>query len=356
MTQRAISLDNNFDVAIIGAGPAGLAVGNELQRAGYRTVLFDKGALGSAIADFPTFMQFFSTKDLLEIDHFPLTIAGEKPTRREYLVYLHRFAQDKSLDVRPQHLAQRIEKLSDEQGGGFRVEIEAFREGPLEVRARYVVIATGAWDNPVRLNIPGEDLPHVSHRYKEAFPYIGRRVLVVGGRNSAIEVALELWRAGADVSLSYRRFDFTGAGLKYWIVPDIENRLANNEIHGHLGTVPVEIRRDSVRLREVRGEREYDIPADFVLCMTGYRPDLRLLTDSGVAFDPQTSAPLFDPETLESSVPGLFLAGVMLQGNISGKIFIENSRHHGPQILAGIRQREGASSASLKVEVSAAQG
>jgi thioredoxin reductase (NADPH) len=330
----------DLDVAIAGAGPAGLAVANELRRAGYSAALFDKGALASAIADFPTFMRFFSTKDLLEIDRFPLNIAAEKPSRQEYLVYLHRFARDKGLDVRAQHEVKRVQKLPEEDGGGFALAIESAGKGPLEVRARWVVIATGAWDNPAMLGIPGEGLPKVSHRYREAFPYIGRKTLVVGGRNSAIEVALELWRAGADMDLSYRRFDFSGAGLKYWIVPDIENRLANNEIRGHLGTVPVQIGPGFVRLREVRGGREYEIENDFVLCMTGYRPDLGLLGESGVAFDPETSVPAHDPDTFESNVPGLFLAGVMLQGNISGKIFIENSRHHGERIVEGLRRRE----------------
>jgi thioredoxin reductase (NADPH) len=334
------------EIAIIGAGPAGLAVADTLQAAGHEVVLFDRGAVGQAVAEYPTFMTYFSTRELLELGGLPMTIASIKPTRQEYLVYLNRFVQSRGLDVRTYVAVESLERDVSDPAHPFRLRLMSSHHGAGEARARFVVIANGSWDHPNRLAIPGDDLPKVSYRYTEPYPYIGRRVLVVGGRSSAIETALDLWRNGATVDLSYRRTSFEGRGVKYWLRPDIENRLKNGEIHDHLGTIPVEFRPDSVRLRKVDTGEEYDIPNDFVFAMTGYMPDFSLLRGAGIEIDEATGTPRHDPETYESNVPGLFLAGVILQGNISGHIFIENSREHGGPILRGVARRAAAAVAA----------
>ena len=335
------------DVVVVGAGPAGLAVAEHLQREGVaRCIIVDKGAVAEAISQYPAFMTFFSTRELLELGGMPLTIPHEKPTRREYLAYLQRFVQHHGLDVRPGMDVRDVRRVPGRQPGqpgAFEVmahptQAAPATPGPVTYRSRFVVLATGAWDHPQMLGIPGEDLPKVSHRYTESHRYIGRRVMVIGGRNSAVELALELYRAGAHVDLSYRRTSFDGHGLKYWLRPDIDNRLKKGEIGNHLGTVPVSIAPDHVRLRRLDDGHEYTVGNDFVLCMTGYLPDTGLLKRSGVTVDDATRCPTFDPATLESNVAGLFVAGVLLQGNMSGHVFIENSRDHGLPIAAGMRQ------------------
>lgn len=334
----------NSDILIVGAGPAGLAVGDELQRAGYSVILLDKGAVAEAISQFPTFMTFFSTKDLLELDNFPLTIVGEKPSRREYLAYLSRFVKDRELNIQTRHEVTSIDRtpgLSPGEEGAFRVFARAYRaEKPIEFTARYIVIASGAWDNPNMLRVEGESLPHVTHRYREAHPYVGKRVLVVGGRNSAVEIALELFRAGADVHLSYRRDTIDGYGVKYWLKPDINNRLEKGEIGAHLGTTPVKFAPDHTMLKRLDSGEEYRLETDAVICMTGYSPNPMLLRGCGVEVDAETRRPTFDPETHETNIPGIYMAGVIMQGNMSGHIFIENSRDHGAVILEALKARD----------------
>ncbi|MBI5153868.1 YpdA family putative bacillithiol disulfide reductase [Candidatus Poribacteria bacterium] len=323
-----------IDTLIIGGGPAGLAVANTLAEAGLEPLVIERGPVGHHISQYPTFMQFLSTRDLLEIGGFPLTITEEKPSRRQYLAYLSRFAADRRLPVRTY---TSVEAVEPRPAGGFRVTIHP-RGGAAEVlSARAVVVACGAFENPRMLGVPGEDLEKVTHRFTEPHPYAGHRVLIVGGRNSAIETALILWRSGADVTLSYRREALRGHGIKYWLLPDIENRLKNGEIHGCVGTTVRRIDWRTVTLARSDGT-EFDIANDFVICHTGYDPPVGFLRSMGIEVEDGTNIPRHDPETLETNVPGLFVAGTIIAGNVSGRVFIENSRYHGELILKGLNR------------------
>lgn len=321
-----------LDIAIIGAGPGGLAVANTLQRAGFSVRVFERGCIAQSISEYPTFMRFFSTRELLEIDGYPLTIVDEKPSRAEYLRYLARFAEDRRIPVRTYTEVLGVRRLAD---GTFETTIKPMGGHEEAVASRFVVVACGGWENPVPLGVPGEELPKTTHRFTETHPYYGKRVLVVGGRNSAVETALILHRAGARVAISYRRGSFDGAGLKYWLRPDIENRIQSGEIEGHLETDVVRIEWDHVVLRRKDGG-EYPVANDFVIACTGYAPPAGFLRSLGIEVDPDTNIPAHNAETLETNVPGLFVAGVIIAGNVSGRIFIENMRTHGENILRRI--------------------
>lgn len=319
------------DIVIVGAGPAGLATANTLQQAGYSVLVLDKGPIAAHIAQYPTYMTFFSTSDLVEIGGLPLILPHDKPTRQEYLNYLRRFVKEKRLQVKTGFEVEAIEG----EKGKFTVKGEdRFGEG-FEVNGSRVVLATGAYDTPIMLNVPGEDLPKVSHYFTEVHPYFGSRVLVVGGRNSAVETALELWRSGIEVSILHRNAQF-GSSVKYWILPDIENRIKSGEIKAYRPARVLEIKPHSVVL-QVEGEAPQEIQNDFVLALTGYRPNPNFLAPLGINVDPKTSRPSHNPATLESNRPGVYLCGVMLAGNVSSEIFIENSRTHGDLILAHLR-------------------
>lgn len=318
----------NSDIAIVGGGPAALASAHTLQSAGRRVVVLEKGCLAAHVARFPTFLKFFSTPDLLELAGFPLIITQEKPTREEYLNYLRRFVREMKLDVRMGHEILGME----EANGAFRLTGRDRTDQVFEVRAEKVILATGAYDTPQRLGVPGEDLPKVSHYFEEVHSYFGSKVLIVGGKNSAVETAMELWRAGVhDVSICHRDVKF--GSLKYWLEPDIENRIKNGEIKAYRPYRIVEITPKSVRLQSGRLPVQ-EIENDFVLAMTGYRPNPDFLARFGISTDPENGRPVHDPTTLESERPGVYMVGVMLAGNVSGEIFIENSRTHGEQILA----------------------
>ena len=321
-----------LDSLIIGGGPAGLAVANTFARAGVSYRVIEKGQIGHHVSQYPTFMRFYSTRDLLEIDGFPLTITDEKPSRRQYLMYLTRFAKDRRLSIRTYTDVRGVQRRTD---GGFDVRTRAQSGAEETIPAASVVVACGAFAGPRTLGVPGEELAKVSSRYTEAHPYVGHKVLIVGGRNSAAEVALELWRAGVDVSLSYRGTELRG--IKYWLRPDLENRLKNGEIRGHLGTTVKRIDWDSVTLENDDGG-ETVIENDFVLTLIGHNPPVDFLRSMGIELEPETNIPHHDPETLETNVPGLFVAGVITNGNVSGKVFIENSRHHGELIVPQLKE------------------
>lgn len=322
-------------IAIIGGGPAGLATANTLQSAGHATIVFDKGSIANHVSQYPTHMNFFSTPDLLELGGLPLIVTREKPTLGEYLNYLRRFVKETRLDVRTGHeITGMTGEIGDFELQGVDRTGEAF-----EVRAERVVLATGGYATPRMLDVPGEDLPKVSHYFSEVHPYFGSKVLIVGGKNSAIETALELWRAGVDVAMCHRGSEFKGH-VKYWLLPDIENRIKNGEIPIYRPARVVEIRPKSVVL-EKEGEAPIEIENDFVLALTGYIPDPDFLVRFGVRCDPKTCVPAFDSETLQTERPGVFMVGVMLAGNASGAIFIENSRTHGEQILKHLEKRSG---------------
>lgn len=322
-----------FDALILGAGPAGLAVANSFHKQGLNYIALDKGPLAAHVQKFPPYMDFFSSRELLEIDGFPLAIPETKPNRRQYVTYLNHFWSSRDLNVRTYTEVTNVSREAD----GFRVATKTIHGHEETLKARTVVVACGAYESPRMLDVPGEDLPHVSHYFTEPNDYYRRRVLVVGGRNSAIEAALLLYRSGARVALSYRRHDFNESGIKYWMRPDIENRLKQDQIANYLGTNVKRIDPDHVTLIRDDGS-EVPVAADFVLLMTGYLPPYSFLERIGVRRDPETGIPYHDPATLETPTPGLFVAGVITGGNISGKVFIENCRHHGDLIAPRVQE------------------
>jgi thioredoxin reductase (NADPH) len=325
------------DVIIIGGGPAGLAVANTLQEAGLDCIIYEKGALADAVARFPTFMKWFSTAANLELSDYPLIITDEKPTREEYLNYLRRFVQNKNLRIFTYHEVKHVKALGDSSGcSSFEVSgVDQWGER-FAATSRYVVVANGAFDHPQRLGIPGEELPKVSHYFQEVHPYVNTKVAVVGGRSSAVETALLLFRAGAEVTMIHRGPNI--GPVKYWLQPDIENRLKCGDIAGYLNSHLSEIRRHEIVIETPHGQSV--LPNDYVLLMTGYQPDIALLTEMGIEIEPVTKRPKHDPATLESNVPGIYIAGVITAGNISSEVFIENSRHHGELILNSIKAKK----------------
>lgn len=333
--------EEQLDVLIVGAGPAGLSCAVGLERAGYRYRVLDKGGVVDTIQRMPTQMVFFTTPELLEIGGMPMVSVGSKPTRAEALMYYRRVVDALGLEVRPYEKAV----CFSGRDGDFAVDTERTTgAGGRRYRARKLVLATGIYDHPRRLGIPGEDLPKVSHYYGEAHPYHGCDVAVIGGANSAAEAALELYRAGARVTLIHRRAALA-KGLKYWVAPDIGNRLRNGQIEGRLQTEVVEVLPDRLRLRHTETGEESEIPNDFVLALIGYDADEAFLTGLGIELDPETRKPRLDPATLESNVPGLYVAGVLVAGNENNKVFIENGRFHGERITAALARALGAPSA-----------
>lgn len=326
-----------MDIAIVGAGPAGLAAAATFAKAGYTVALFEKGSIADAISRFPWYMHWFSTADRLELDGMPLIIRDEKPTREEYLVYLRRFVRERQLDVRTRHLVDGVVRV--DTGPGFIVHGHDGRDRAFRETCRYAVIATGAFDHPQMLGVPGEELPKVSHYFTEVHPYAGTRVAVIGGSNSAAETARLLWRAGAEVTLVHR-----GAALrtlKYWLQPDIENRIQNGEIAAHFSTRVAAIGPDDIVLVGEDGKMR-TLANDYVLAMTGYQPDVDFLDRAGIVVDLATKRPSHDTTTLETDVEGLYVAGVATAGNVSGEVFIENSRTHGEMILRSFVRKEAA--------------
>jgi thioredoxin reductase (NADPH) len=325
-----------LDLAVVGAGPCGLAVGVAAKRAHLGCSLFDRGPVVASLMRYPLYMTFFSSPDKLEIG-VPFVTAGDKPTRREALTYYRRVAEHFELDVRQYHEVVRVQRAS--AGAGF--ELVAQHPGmaePETVRCAHVVYATGYFESPNLLGVPGEDLPHVSHYFVEPHPFWQQRVVVVGGGNSAVEAALELTRVGATVTIVH----FLGEldrGVKPWVLPDIVNRIKEGRVAARWCSRVVEITRSHVHVRrEPDGDIEL-IPADFVLALTGYRADLRLLRSIGVAVDDTSGIPRHDPATMQTNVPGVYIAGVLASGFDANKIFIENGREHGGRICAHIKSK-----------------
>jgi bacillithiol disulfide reductase len=320
------------DVLIVGAGPSGLATAIAAGAAGLDYEVLEKGALVNSIFNFPRNMVFFTTPELLEIGGLPFVTPYEKPTQWEALRYYRRVTDSFGLRISLGEELLGLERLGE---GSFRLTSRT-AEGERTRDARNVVLATGYYDHPNRLGVPGEDLPHVFHYYDEPHPYYRKRVVVVGGKNSAAIAALELHRAGATVTLVHRRADLA-ASIKYWIRPDIENRLKEGTIAARFDSRVVAIRTASVDVEGLKGAEE--IPADAVFLMTGYTPDVEPLRRVGVTVDPSTLRPDHDPETLETNVPGLFIAGALASGRETSRIFIENGRFHGEAIVRTIRGR-----------------
>ena len=329
---------DRLDLAVVGAGPCGIAVGTAAAREGLSAVLFDKGCITNSIVDYPWYMTFFSTARMLEIGDVPFTIPNSKPTRREALAY-YRFVVDHwDLDVRQY---EEVLQVSGQEGD-FRLTTRTAAGEERAFRARAVVVATGGFHAPNLLDVPGEDLPKVRHYYHEPYPYFDQDVLVVGAGNSAVESALEMFRNGVRVSLVHF-LDRIDKGVKPWVVPDIENRLERGEIPVYWEHRVAEVKPGSVVLRSEEDGALTEIPNDFVLAMTGWRADPRLLRSLGVGIDGETGIPNHDPETMETNVPGVYIAGVLAAGNNANKIFIENGREHGGQIVRALtRARAGA--------------
>ena len=325
-----------LDVLIVGAGPAGLAVAIAATEAGLEYEVVEKGVLVNSIYHFPRNMVFFTTAELLEIGGLPFVTPYEKPTQAEGLKYYRRVADAYALRVAMDERVTAIRPGTEAGAPSFVVESR--RDGDERTRrARHVVVATGYYDHPNLIGVPGEGLPHVFHYYREAHAYYRRKVVVVGGKNSAAIVALELFRAGATVTLVHRGAQL-GASVKYWIRPDIENRIKEGSIAARFETRVMEIRADAVVVEGPRGRNE--IEAEAVFLLTGYHPDCVLLTGAGVRVDEATLVPEHDPRTLETGVPGLYLAGAIVSGRETGRIFIENGRFHGQAIVESIRSRQ----------------
>lgn len=321
-------MSGKTDIVVVGAGPCGLGVGVAAARRGVPCRIIEKGCVTRAISLYPTYGHFFSTADKLELGGLPFISTDDKPTRVEALKYYRRVVQHFDLDVRQYEEVHAVEG----QPGDFVVRSRS-ADGEQEHRARRVVIATGYFDTPNLLDVSGEDLPKVSHWFREAAPYFQQDCIVVGAGNSAVEAALDLYRAGARVTLVHF-LDSLDDGIKPWIRPDIETRLEKGEIQVRWNARITEIRRTSVLLRDERTGETETLPNDFVFAMTGWTPDPILLRKIGVSIDPETHVPAHDPETYETDVPGVHIAGVLVSG--SNQTFIENGREHGPKIVEAL--------------------
>jgi thioredoxin reductase (NADPH) len=324
----------SFDIAVIGAGPCGIAVGAAARKAGLSVVLFDKGPVAASLVDYPYYMRFFSTSDRLEIAGIPWAIPEKNPSRREALVYYRSIAQHFELNVR------QYEKVEDVAGqeGSFRLRTRKMTGSEESCEATRVVMATGGFHTPNMLDVPGEATSKVLHYYREPYPFFDQDVLVVGGSNSAVEASLELFRNGARVTLVHF-LDKLDKGVKSWVLPDITNRLEHGDIRVYWEHRVAEIRPESVLLREEGTGTVTEVKNDWVLALTGWRPNPTLLRDIGVQIDEETGIPRHDPLTMETNVPGVFIAGVLAAGNDANKIFIENGRAHGEQIVRAITAR-----------------
>lgn len=323
---------NIHDLIIIGGGPTGLNCAIAAERAGIDYLVLEKGVLVNSIYHFPVNMTFFSTSKLLEIGETPFISHGEKPTRREALEYYRRLQQSFGLRVRTYETVQRMEQLRDTRQGQYRIFTD---KGQYETHS--VVVATGFYDTPRLMNVRGESLPKVKHYYDDAHPYVGQKVLVVGAANSACQVALEIWRKGAQVTMAIRD-DKIYKGVKYWIKPDIENRIQEGSIKAYFNSSVQEIRPREAVLQTPEGTLTID--NDWVLAMTGYVPNYTLLENLGLDIPgEEPRIPIHNPDTLEASLPNVYLAGVLCAGMETSKLFIENTRDHGELIISQVKKR-----------------
>ena len=324
----------SLDLVVVGGGPAGLAVAIAAHQAGLRYAVVEKGVLVNSIFFFPRQMVFFTTPDLLEIGGLPFVTPYEKPTQAEALKYYRRVCDTYEIELA---LGEEATSLRATDSGFALTTRRVADEAVVLRQAANVVLATGYYDHPNALGVPGEDLPHVSHYWTEAHAFYRRHVVVVGGKNSAAIAALELYRAGASVTLVHRG-DRIADSVKYWIKPDIENRIKDGAVKACFGTLIVEIRPDAVVV-EKDGVQD-ELAADAVFLLTGYTPDVSLLREAGAHVDPESLVPEHDPDTLETSVPGLFVAGALASGRFTSRIFIENGRFHGEAIVRTIAARQ----------------
>ncbi len=326
------------DVMIIGAGPTGLACGIEAEKNKLEYLIIEKGCIVNSITNFPVHMTFFTTPELLEIGGLPFVSSYDKPTRHEALKYYRRVADTYRLKLR---LYETVLSVTGKDES-FQIRTKTRDGEPLIYLTRKVVLATGYYDIPNELGVPGEQLAKVYHYYSEPHPYYGMDVAVIGGKNSAAIAALELYRTGARVTLIHRDKELSNS-IKYWIRPDIENRIKNHEITAFFETSVVEIAERYIRLRN-RGGNTWELKNDFVFAMTGYRPDLEFFQSIGIHLEPTGQKPLYHENTFESHVPGVYLAGVVVAGMNTNEVFIENGRFHGEIIIKDICRALGKNS------------
>jgi bacillithiol disulfide reductase len=328
--------DTRADVIVIGAGPTGLACAIEAQRAGFKAIAIDKGCVVNSIYNYPANMSFFTTPELLEIGDIPFSTSRQKPTREEALEYYRKVAEHFNLDIRQYQWVKTVMG----RDGEFNITATDRLGRIYDYQARKLIVSTGYYDMANEMGIPGEDLPKVFHYYREPHPYFDTDVLVIGGKNSAAISALDLWRHGARVTLAYRG-PRMHSHVKYWILPDIENRIKNGEIVAYFNSSVREIEPDYALVDTPDGLLR--LKNDFVFAMTGYHPDYDFLRSMGIELSRDQCRPVCDPETLESNVPGIYVAGVIVAGSRTNEIFIENGRFHGRQIAAHLRQQLGSS-------------
>ncbi|HMD40695.1 MAG TPA: YpdA family putative bacillithiol disulfide reductase [Candidatus Acidoferrum sp.] len=319
-----------YDIICIGSGPTGLACAMEAKRAGMNPLVIDKGCLCNSIYHYPVNMVFFTTPELLEIGDLPLVSAAEKPVRVEALKYYRKAVEHYALEVR---LFERVQRV-DGHDGHFTVVTQTAKGGEVRHSSKKIAVATGYYDLPNTMGIPGEDLPHVSHYYTEPYEFWNEDVVVIGGKNSAAEAALDLYRNGARVTLVHRKAEM-GSTIKYWVRPDIENRIKAGQVKALFETSVKQITPDEVVVQN--GGAEKRLPAKQVFALTGYHPDFTFIESLGVQLDPETRKPALDPNSLESNVPGIHLAGVVIGGRHTSEIFIENGRFHGKQIIESLK-------------------
>ena len=336
LARRGSSNEETYDMLVIGAGPTGLACAIEAKRAGFRPVLVDKGCLCNSLFHYPANMTFFTTPELLEIGDMPFSSPNQKPNRMEALEYYRKVAEHYELDIR------QYETVTSVSGsdGNFVVKTTDRFDRTTEHHARKLVVATGYYDLPNYLKIPGEELSKVRHYYHEPHPFFGLDVVVIGGKNSAAIAALDLWRHGAKVTLVHRG-PAMHRHVKYWILPDINNRVKNGEITAYFNSAVTEIRKDDLTIATPDGN--VTVPNHFVFALTGYHPDFRFIEKLGVKLDEDNDrCPVCDPISLESNVPGIYLAGVIVAGERTNEIFIENGRFHGKQIADDLKVKLGS--------------
>jgi bacillithiol disulfide reductase len=336
--------DPTVDVLIVGGGPCGLAAAISAKRAGLRAVVLEGASVVSTVAHYPTYARFFSTAEKLSLGDLPFIIATEKPTRRDALAYYR--AVVRHFDI-PLRQYERVTSI-DRDGSGFTVHSSSRAEGERSRRARAVVIATGYFGSPNYLRVPGEDLPHVAHVYREGHEAFDQDAVVIGGGNSAAEAALDLWRSGARVTLVHFGPTFDKK-IKPWVLPDFVNREKEGSIGARWNSRVKRIERDAVVVATPNGEER--LGASMVYVMTGFAPNTDLLRACGVPIDPTTGIPAHDAETLETTVHGLFIAGVVVAGFDANKVFIENGRFHGDRIMARITGRSAPAEPRLSAEL-----
>ncbi|WP_221565237.1 YpdA family putative bacillithiol disulfide reductase [Alkalihalobacillus sp. TS-13] len=321
------------DAIIVGGGPCGLSAAIALEEKGLKPIVIEKGNIVNSIYNYPTHQQFFSTSEKLEIGNVPFVIEQRKPKRNQALSYYREVVKRKNLTV---HAFEKVLVVDKQENGSFVVRSKKQNDEEQKYETPYVIIATGYYDHPNYMGVLGEDLDKVFHYFKEAHPYFDRDVVVIGGKNSAVDAALELEKVGARVTVLYRGSEYSNS-IKPWILPEFEALVRHEKVKMEFNAKVIEIKKQSL-IYEVNGEQK-KIPNDFVFAMTGYHPDHSFLTNMGVEIQEETGRPLFNPDTMETNVSGIFISGVIAAGNNANEIFIENGRFHGGLIATEIMNR-----------------